>query len=187
MTEVAEKVFRLSWVGRASSLGGRGTWHFPSVPWRSLWPSLSVPIAADACEPSAQPNGGCEYLCLPATQISSHSPKYTCACPDTMWLGPDMKRCYRGEQSYREGWSLGMADPSAEVFLDFWETVHPWIPPCSLAAFCLCSLFITYPEFRCPVGSLQGWLFSLPRKMHIYTQHFKFSFRGIQNPLKTSN
>lgn len=70
----------------------------------ALSPSLSVPLAADACELSAQPNGGCEYLCLPAPQTSSHSPKYTCACPDTMWLGPDMKRCYRGEQSCREGW-----------------------------------------------------------------------------------
>ncbi|XP_036033549.1 low-density lipoprotein receptor-related protein 8 isoform X12 [Onychomys torridus] len=64
-----------------------------------IFHELKQPTAADACELSAQPNGGCEYLCLPAPQLSSHSPKYTCACPDTMWLGPDMKRCYRAPQS----------------------------------------------------------------------------------------
>lgn len=64
-----------------------------------IFHELKQPTAADACELSAQPNGGCEYLCLPAPQTSNHSPKYTCACPDTMWLGPDMKRCYRAPQS----------------------------------------------------------------------------------------
>nr|KAF6444344.1 LDL receptor related protein 8 [Molossus molossus] len=77
-----------------------------------IFHELKQPRAGDACELSAQPNGGCEYLCLPAPQISSHSPKYTCACPDTMWLGPDMKRCYRDGN---EGGKMGSTVTAAAI------------------------------------------------------------------------
>uniref|UniRef100_A0A5F9CTV9 LDL receptor related protein 8 n=1 Tax=Oryctolagus cuniculus TaxID=9986 RepID=A0A5F9CTV9_RABIT len=77
-----------------------------------IFHELKQPRAADACELSAQPNGGCEYLCLPAPQLSSHSPQYTCACPDTMWLGPDMKRCYRDGN---EGGKMGSPVTAAVI------------------------------------------------------------------------
>nr|XP_033773060.1 low-density lipoprotein receptor-related protein 8 isoform X1 [Geotrypetes seraphini] len=58
-----------------------------------IFHELKQPKAPDACNLGSQINGGCEYLCLPAPQISIHSPKYTCACPDNMELRPDRKTC----------------------------------------------------------------------------------------------
>uniref|UniRef100_A0A3Q2WFZ6 Low-density lipoprotein receptor-like n=1 Tax=Haplochromis burtoni TaxID=8153 RepID=A0A3Q2WFZ6_HAPBU len=54
--------------------------------------NLKQPASSNWCT-----NGGCEFLCLPAPQNDPQSPRYTCACPDGMVLGPDMKKCVAGK------------------------------------------------------------------------------------------
>uniref|UniRef100_A0A3Q1I9I5 EGF-like domain-containing protein n=1 Tax=Anabas testudineus TaxID=64144 RepID=A0A3Q1I9I5_ANATE len=71
---------------------------------------LRQPQGPDSCNLGSVANGGCDYLCLKAPQITEHSPKYTCACPDGQDLGPDMRGCVpAGSENFLLGENLTVA------------------------------------------------------------------------------
>eukprot|EP00062_Callorhinchus_milii_P008174 gi/632950593/ref/XP_007890808.1/ PREDICTED: low-density lipoprotein receptor-related protein 1-like isoform X2 [Callorhinchus milii] len=57
-----------------------------------VYSEIIQPAGKDWCNQKIK-DGGCEYLCLPAPQINSHSPKYICACPSEMELQEDEQHC----------------------------------------------------------------------------------------------
>uniref|UniRef100_A0A8C4PYG5 Uncharacterized protein n=1 Tax=Eptatretus burgeri TaxID=7764 RepID=A0A8C4PYG5_EPTBU len=60
---------------------------------------LLQPEGTDWCSNAGLANGGCEFLCLPAPQITARSAKYTCVCPDGAQLRIDGLRCQPGPVS----------------------------------------------------------------------------------------
>uniref|UniRef100_A0AAY4B0L1 EGF-like domain-containing protein n=1 Tax=Denticeps clupeoides TaxID=299321 RepID=A0AAY4B0L1_9TELE len=60
---------------------------------------LRQPRGTDSCNIGGVENGGCDFLCLRAPQITEHSPKYTCACPGGQQLDSDMRHCVPGKSS----------------------------------------------------------------------------------------
>ncbi len=80
---------------------------------------VCVCVAPDSCNLSGVTNRACDFLCLRAPQISEHSPKYTCACPDGEELSPDTRQCVPGKLA----WDHVLTSPVTNFVLNIKEDI----------------------------------------------------------------
>uniref|UniRef100_A0A8C4Z868 Low-density lipoprotein receptor-related protein 8-like n=1 Tax=Gadus morhua TaxID=8049 RepID=A0A8C4Z868_GADMO len=107
---------------------------------------LRQPPGPDSCNLGSVANGGCEYLCLKAPQITEHSPKYTCACPDGQELGAHMRRCVPGALLIAgEGFIMG-----ENLTVAVLGVVIPIVPVVATVVFgLLCAgLYVAWRNYR---------------------------------------
>ncbi|XP_031418645.1 low-density lipoprotein receptor-related protein 8 [Clupea harengus] len=86
---------------------------------------LRQPKGVDSCNMAGEKNGGCDFLCLKAPQITEHSPKYTCACPRGEELGGDMRRCVPATPSVQDSNSTAALNTSMTVAMETASVVLP--------------------------------------------------------------
>ncbi|RVE76442.1 hypothetical protein OJAV_G00008060 [Oryzias javanicus] len=86
-----------------------------------LYQNLKQPISTNWCTESDGGKDSCEFLCLPAPQANQNSPKYSCACPDGMSLGPDMRSCVGGSHDKNRN-PVSSATPTKPVTVKMTST-----------------------------------------------------------------